>query len=324
MALAPMDWREPPSSGLKQAPHLLHSFRGSSLQSLQSCSWSHTLLMSMHSPLLHLNFPGPKHWLTITPNTGEKSHCWSNQCNQRSSRTRWREPYRFCSWFHQSHQHSLGCRCTACCRGCSYRLHTQTGQVCRFETLWKEVTQWNEASQRVPSQCMEENWKVTYGSWPHHCHPCSQGLHRIAIFCECTRQSHTGSHWRDIWYVSLADGHTVQETRLTGRNNLRHHHTPSWGGCRKRCCTGTHEPRRSVGHSPARHCHHHSRPGHYTQSSWRHSGRWSKWTHQHYMLCCLSEGRCPVESTSTSTFNTRLSSPNQMYWSLMSNFSFWT
>lgn len=141
---------ECPSSGLKQAPHLLHSFRGSSLQSLQSCSWSHTLLMSMHSPLLHLNFPGPKHWLTIRPNTGEKFHGWADQGTNGSTWTPCREPHRFCSWLHQSHPHSPGCHCTACCHGYSYHLHIQIGQVCRFEKLWKEVRQWNEASQMIP------------------------------------------------------------------------------------------------------------------------------------------------------------------------------
>ena len=43
----------------------LHSLMGSSLQSGQSRALLHTLLISIHSPLRHLNFSGPLHWVTV-------------------------------------------------------------------------------------------------------------------------------------------------------------------------------------------------------------------------------------------------------------------
>lgn len=49
---------------IKKKEHLLHSLIGSSLQSGQSLTLLHTLLISMHSPLRHLNFSGPLHWVT--------------------------------------------------------------------------------------------------------------------------------------------------------------------------------------------------------------------------------------------------------------------
>lgn len=42
-----------------------HSFTGSSDQSLQSFILSHTLLLSIHSPLLHMNFSGPSHLVAV-------------------------------------------------------------------------------------------------------------------------------------------------------------------------------------------------------------------------------------------------------------------
>lgn len=44
---------------------LPHSFTGSSDQSLQSFTLSHTLLLSMHSPFLQRNFFGPSHFVTV-------------------------------------------------------------------------------------------------------------------------------------------------------------------------------------------------------------------------------------------------------------------
>lgn len=43
---------------------LPHSFMGSSDQSLQSFTLSHTLLLSIHSPFLQRNFLGPSHFVT--------------------------------------------------------------------------------------------------------------------------------------------------------------------------------------------------------------------------------------------------------------------
>lgn len=44
---------------------LPHSFTGSSDQSLQSLTLSHTLLLSIHSPFLQRNFLGPSHFVTV-------------------------------------------------------------------------------------------------------------------------------------------------------------------------------------------------------------------------------------------------------------------
>lgn len=301
-ALAMLDWMSRPSSVPTQPLHLRHSFRGSSLQSLQSCSWLHTFVMSMHSPLLHLNFPEPKHWLTAKRNTEERLPEWvrSGWSLDKPTRT---GPYHFCSWLHQNRRHSLGCHYTACCHGCSYHPHIQTGLVGRFEKLQREETPWDEASQVVPSGSMEENRtchtdeNATYDSWPHRCHPCSPDLRHIATSCGCTRQSHTGSRWLGTWCASLAGGHTAAETHQTGPSSRHHRHTPSWGGCRRRRCTGTRGHHRTVGHSWAHHCHRYSHPGHCTQNSWRCSGRWSKWTRQSCTLCCLLR-ESPIESAS--------------------------
>lgn len=285
-----------PNSVPKQPFHLRHSFMGSSLQSLQSCSWLHTLVISMHSPLLHLNFPGPKQWLTTKRNTEGRFYewVWSERSLDKPLR---RGPYRFCSWLHQNHRHSLGFRYTACCRGCSYHPHTQTGQVGRFEKLQRQGTLWNRASQPVPSGYVEENRTcpsdkgATYDSWPRRCHPCSQDLRHIATSCGYTRRSHTGSRWLGTWCVSLAGGHTAPGTHQTGLSSPHHRHTPSWWGCRRRRCTGTRGCHRTVGHSWAHRCHHYSRPGHCIQNSGRCSGHWSRWTHRSYMSCCLLRER---------------------------------
>ena len=253
----------------------------------------------MHSPLLHLNFPGPKHWLTTKRNTEERFHSWVWSEQSFDSQPTTRDPYHFCSWLHQNRRHSLGCRYTACCRGCSYHPRTQTGQVGRFGKLQREGTAGDEASQSVPGWYVGENWtchtdrKATYDSWPHRCHPCNQDPRHIATSCGCTRRSRTGSRWLGTWCGSLAGGHTARGTHLTGPSSLRRHRTPSWWGCRRRCCTGTRGPRRWVGCSQARRCRRYSHPGHCTRNSWRCSGRWSKWTHQGCMLCCLWRERMP-------------------------------
>lgn len=69
--------------------HSLHSLMGSSLQSGQSRALLHTLLISIHSPLRHLNFSGPLHWVTVerykesyvyTRNTFQLNYTKSYQC----------------------------------------------------------------------------------------------------------------------------------------------------------------------------------------------------------------------------------------------------
>lgn len=45
--------------------YIPHCFIGSSDQSLQSLMLSHTLLLSIHSPLLHMNFSGPSHLVAV-------------------------------------------------------------------------------------------------------------------------------------------------------------------------------------------------------------------------------------------------------------------
>lgn len=283
----------------------------------------------MHSPLLHLNFPGPKHWLTTNRDTEERFHqwVWSEQSLHLTTHNTG-DTYRSCSWLHQnrpwsrmplhylpwmqlpsSHSNWSGRQSSGKLQGKEWD-GVKSAKVSLVDT-W------------VRAEHASRTGKWLHDSWPHRCRPCSRDptSHRHFLWMHSP-----GSHW-----ISLA-GHLVwitvtrtapgliwlvravcvvkSHTQLIGMQEevLHWNH---WG------------PPRLVSAVQLRRCHHCSHPGHCTWNSWNAAATGAGELIRTTRYVAYWERRCPIEDSSGLVLSSLLS-PNLTCRSWIMNPSFFT